>query len=358
MHWSAHAGGAEMQVRMLVDRLLKLGRFDIHFIAREAGAAYVADGYTLHRLAPHRDVSGIFIFDPPGLWRLLNRLRPDVIYQRVACIHTGVATHYARRNGSRMVWHVASDRNLTPLPWRLSLRSPFEQANRWAIGYGAHHADAVIVQQREQAQLLQRHFGRNDAIHIPNFHSLPKERIAKSAQRLSVCWIANLKPLKQPELFVRLAHDFRHRSDVEFSMVGACQMKPRQWESLQRQIQALPNLRYLGGLPNGTVNELLAGAHVLVNTSLFEGFPNTFIQAWLRQTVPISLSVNPDGVFTDDKYGCCANGDYERMRQTLERLIDNAPLRMQIAERASVFARERFSEANIDRIVELFETPQ
>ncbi len=56
---------------------------------------------------------------------------------------------------------------------------------------------------------------------------------------------------------------------------------------------------FCGAISQQEVNAELANAHVLVNTSLYEGFPNTFIQAWMRRTVVVSLNVNPDGIFDE-----------------------------------------------------------
>jgi glycosyltransferase involved in cell wall biosynthesis len=79
-------------------------------------------------------------------------------------------------------------------------------------------------------------------------------------------------------------------------------------------IRATPNLEYLGEKSQDEVNELLARAHIYVNTSLFEGFANTFIQAWMRDVAVVSLHVNPDGVFDREGVGIHAGSEDELMR--------------------------------------------
>ena len=352
-HWAALMGGAEMQVRMLVERLVDLDAFDVHCLARNTDPHHLGDGYSVHRIPPRRRLAGTYLLDVPDVVRLLHRLQPDVIYQRVACSYTGAAAYFARKYRRRMVWHVSSDRNLMPVPWRLSMRSPFEQLNRRFIDYGARRADVIIVQNLAQAELLRRNYGRSDAVHIPNFHSVPTLPPTKTNDRFLVCWIGNIKELKQPELFLRLASDLRSRSNVEFCMVGAPQMKRKAWESLLTKIRALPNLRYSGFQPHEAIDDLLSAAHVLVNTSSVEGFSNTFIEAWLREVPVVSLSVNPDGVFDGDRFGICAHGSYERLRDGVEGLITDSIVRARMGQRARAFARERFSERNIGQVIQV-----
>jgi glycosyltransferase involved in cell wall biosynthesis len=346
-------GGAEMQVRMLVERLVSLDAFEVHCVARNTDPHHVPDGYAVHRIPSHRQVAGTYPLDVPDLLRLLHRLQPDVIYQRVACAYTGAAAYFARKHHCRMVWHISSDRNLMPIPWRLSLRSPLEQLDRRFIDYGARRADAIIVQNFAQAELLRRNYGRSDAVHISNFHFAPALPPTKANDRLLVCWIGNIKGLKQPELFLRLVSDLRNRSNVEFRMVGAPQMQHQVWEPLLARVRKLPNLQYAGSQPHSAIDNLLSTAHVLVNTSYVEGFPNTFIEAWLREVPVVSLSVNPDGVFDEDRFGVCAHGSYERLRGAVERLITNSTLRTQMGQRAREFARETFSERNIEKVIQV-----
>ena len=52
------------------------------------------------------------------------------------------------------------------------------------------------------------------------------------------------------------------------------------------------------------VNKLLERSHLLVNTSKWEGFSNTFIQAWMRSVPVMTLGVNPDGLLDNSYLGC------------------------------------------------------
>ena len=118
-------------------------------------------------------------------------------------------------------------------------------------------------------------------------------------------------------------------------------------------MRALPNLHFSGFQPHEAIDDLLSAAHVLVNTSTVEGFPNTFIEAWLQEVPVVSLSVNPDGVLDGDRFGILANGSYERLRDAVERLIADSILRTQMGQRARDFARERFSQRNIEQVIQV-----
>lgn len=189
-HWSAKVGGAEMQARLLVERLAARSDVDLHVVARNVGAAYRPHGYTLHRVPARRQIGGTFVLEAPALHALLRRVAPDVVYQRVACAYTGVAAHYARSAGKRFVWHVSSDNDVAPRArvrsWKSLPLLPLHVLSDRAVRYGARHADVVVVQTRDQASLLAEHHGRRDARRIANFHPAPGAPVAKPAAPLVV----------------------------------------------------------------------------------------------------------------------------------------------------------------------------
>ena len=150
-----------------------------------------------------------------------------------------------------------------------------------------------------------------------------------------------------------LAEAFAHRSDVEFNIAGANQMTATEWRELESRMSKVPNLRYLGHISNDAVNALLTRSHVLVNTSRYEGFPNTFIQAWLRKVPVISLSVNPDQLLDTADFGWCANGSLDALYAALRRAIDDPALRETVGARAQCAADALFSVKNIDSLIEL-----
>jgi len=352
-HWQAHMGGAEHQVKLLLDGLLADDRFDIHYAARLLPEAAVAPGYTLHRIRGGRRFVGAFFPDVPALWRLLKAIDPDVIYQRVGCAYTGVAAHYARRFGRRLVWHLSSDQDVAPQQWRWSRHMPALAIERALVSYGARHADVIVAQTERQEELVRRHHGQTRVVRLANFHPEPVESLIKANDRVRVCWIANMKPLKRPELFLRLAGDLAYRKDVEFVLIGRRLPREADWLPLQAQIYPLSNVRYLGALPTSSVLQELATAHLLVNTSDYEGFSNTFIQAWQREVPVVSLRVNPDGAFDGERLGVCAGGSYPRLLAAVDGLIGDGARRREMGRRAREHALQTFSVRNRDRLIEL-----
>jgi glycosyltransferase involved in cell wall biosynthesis len=222
------------------------------------------------------------------------------------------------------------------------------------IEYAIRRVDSIVVQTERQAEYLAQHYGRGADAIVPNFHPEPQEAIRKDGP-LSVVWVANLKPWKQPEIFVRLAGGLRDLGDVRFIMVGTLGGGKGWRESLLRSIERAPNLDYVGAKTQDEVNELLARAHVFVNTSVEEGYPNTFIQAWQRQVPVVSLSVNPDGVFDRESIGIHA-GSEQGLGAAVRLLLTDRALRDQYGAQASEYAKRHHSLRNTRALIRLIET--
>lgn len=62
------------------------------------------------------------------------------------------------------------------------------------------------------------------------------------------------------------------------------------------------NMRYMGKISREKMPEIYKNSAVLCCTSLVEGFPNTFLEAWSYQT-PVVTTFDPDGIVNDKQLG-------------------------------------------------------
>jgi glycosyltransferase involved in cell wall biosynthesis len=227
-----------------------------------------------------------------------------------------------------------------------------------SVEYGIRRADCIVTQTTDQATLLLRNYNRKADAIIPNFHPQPSEAIDKSGQRI-VAWVAGIKPWKRPEVFIALAAALRDLADVRFVMIGADATGggERPWaRALLERARSLPNVEYLGARSQAEVNQLLARAHVFVNTSRYEGFPNTFIQAWMREVPVVSLHVDPDRLLETQQVGIFCGGEEARLAQAVRNLLTDSALRSRYAEKARAYATARHSMANATGLAELLDT--
>jgi glycosyltransferase involved in cell wall biosynthesis len=141
-------------------------------------------------------------------------------------------------------------------------------------------------------------------------------------------------------------------------MIGAASTDPssRAWaDQLMNAIKGTPNVEYLGPLSQDETNRQLGNAHVFVNTSLHEGFPNTFIQAWMREVPVVSLHVDPDGVLGREAVGFHAQTE-SALAARVRELLGDASVREQYAHRARQHALRTHSLRNAQQLMQLIDT--
>jgi glycosyltransferase involved in cell wall biosynthesis len=352
-----HGGGAEFQISLLTGALQAADRFDVWYLTHHVAPEIKPNGYQIVRIGNDDRVPRLgYVTDFVPLYRALGALKPHVIYQRVAGGYTGICAFYTRQHhrSTRMIWHVAHTTDVTREhldTGRNVLRRRFEKCS---VEYGIRRTDRIVVQTNDQGRLLAQNYGRQADAVIPNFHPEAPEQPDKSGPP-TVVWIANLKLWKRPEVFVRLAQALRDLSGVRFLMLGEAPPGDSKWsQELMQSIADTPNLEFLGHRSAADVNQFLAHASVFVNTSVHEGFPNTFVQAWLREAVVVSLSVNPDGVLDSHAVGIHA-GSEDGLQKAVRLLLTDPVARAGYAERACAYARSTHSVRNIGQLTEMID---
>ena len=351
-HWEAQMGGSQYQAKVLVDHLLANYDVDIAYLTTRADPTFTRAGY---RIVPFSDRRGVrrygSFFDIVRLYRALARERPDIILQFVGSAHTGIAALYARSHGCKMIWRVTNDPSVEPD--KTSWRKPHLKLEQLFLSFGIRNATLILAQTEYQRARLTERFPNAPVQVLPNFHPAAPDCGRSGAVVKQVVWVANLKPLKNPGAFVRLARRFAHRADVRFVMVGGTD--GGEWTKQQlTEIAATPNLDYRGAVSQSAVNSLLEHTDLLVNTSDHEGFSNTFIQAWMRRVPVVSLHVDPDRLLSRGGLGA-VTGDEDTLYERVAALLDDPDRCAAIGARARRYALEHHAESNIETLARLLD---
>ena len=197
-------------------------------------------------------------------------------------------------------------------------------------------ADSVTVQNETQKNLLEQNFQvEGKLIRNPIPH---KNRFKKTYKQNPpiVLWVGSLAEVKQPQLFVELARDI---PDVKFQMIGGKSGSPELYQEIMYGSHNLDNFEYLGVIPYEKIDQYFCKATILVNTSLFEGFPNSFLQAWINYLPVVSLNVNPDNILSTYSMGLHSK-NFRHLKDDVKNLLCNSELMMEMGLNGRMYVEE------------------
>jgi glycosyltransferase involved in cell wall biosynthesis len=269
-----------------------------------------------------------------GLWSALARADADVYYTSCAGMEVGLLALFCRYFGRRLVFRSASDADCDK-----SRQFVRHARDRWLYAYGLRRADAILVQSASQAQALLRNYGlasRVAGMLVENPRSAP-------THELDVLWVGNIRRVKRPDRLLELAAKL---PQFNFHVVGGAlpDEKPL-YEQVQGAAATGSNLTFHGRLPYWDANDLYDRAKLLVNTSDVEGFPNTYLQAWIRG-VPVVTLIDPDRVIEREGLGITASSP-DGLATAVRTLLGSPRAWQAASDRCKRFMAREFGEEKI-----------
>jgi glycosyltransferase involved in cell wall biosynthesis len=347
-------GGAEVQ-QAILGRLFAAAGYRVSMITLDYGqpSPTEVDGVVVHKA--FREGAGIPVlrFLHPRLttmWRVLRQVNADLYYQRSSAMWTGVIAEFCRRYGKRSIYAGASDRD-----FEIGQEQITHARDRWLYRRGLARVDRIVVQNPFQRESCRRNHKR-EALIIPSCYAPPPGAQRATLAHDRVLWVGTIHDYKRPHMLLDIAARLPHRRFVMIGgpSVGGERLKPGYFEELRERAATLPNVEFTGFLPLAEVERWFDRARLLVLTSVYEGMPNVFLQAWARgiptvATVDVGARVNT--VFTDVRQGTArveallsdeglwaqASDDclayFERNHSEAEVLARYAPLFDELAER-------------------------
>lgn len=271
-------------------------------------------------------------------WRLLDTLRPALLYARLPDDFLALAALYAAvRPGVRLVYSLANDQFCNPwrsFDYKAWFHNPlYALALRWA--------PVVAVQHAGQIPLVRPYVG-GELMQLPNLAPSPRRAPRALAEtRHDVIWLAQIRPTKRLRLLLDLAASL---PQLRFAVVGGFDetTPPAEQQRLREQMAQLPNLRFYDAQPATVVAELLSQSRLLVNTSSHEGFPNSMLEAWNLGLPVVSLAVDPGGVIVRERLGA-VSGSPAQLVADVARLCTDEALNAAAGARGRAYVQRQHS---------------
>jgi glycosyltransferase involved in cell wall biosynthesis len=337
-HFGAgYIGGESVQVTLLAKAFKDLGWL-VSVVDWDYGQpeGEIIDEIRIHKTFKQNAGIPIVRFLHPRLTSIVKALKKadsDIYYQSCAGMMTGVVAWYCRQYNKTFVFRTAHDTDCIPGQqlidfWR----------DRKIYEYGLRRADLIALQGVNQANLLDKHYGLRG--HVVNMAvELPTDEGMQAPKTIDGLWVNNMRPFKRPEHFIELAKSLpQHR----FVMIGGPSPGfEKYFDKIVSLAKPVENLEFMGPVPYHEVNYYFLKTKVFINTSESEGFPNSFLQAWVR-SVPVISFFDPDGIIVNEGIGL-SPVDHLEMVEEVKKIFCSYDLRKKIGEKARKYVMKRYS---------------
>lgn len=338
-------GGAELQVARLARRFAGRGHDVAVLTARPPGGAAPRDIDGVHVVPAYDERSGLPFLRPftqsRALESALDDFHPDVVVQRGASPFTGLLARHAARRGRTFVFMLSNDSNVDG---RYEATANFR--DRRLYRDGLRRAALVVVQTGRQAELLRERYGIA-GFHLPS--AVPAlEGTLPLVRPAAVFWAGRFERHKRPHRVLDLA---RRARDLPFVVAGWVAGAVDYGRAFEAEAAGEPNVRLVGHRTHEQMDAHYREAIALLSTSEYEGFSNTFLEAWRLGVPVVSLESDPDETICRFGLGL-HDADPERVVDALRAFRDD-PARRAAVSRAARAYMERHDEATV---TERFET--
>lgn len=352
---NGHVGGVERQTSLMAKWFAARGH-RVSFLTWDEGqpADCIVDGVRVIKMCRRsKGVRGVRFFYPrwTSLNKALEKADAEIYYQNCGEYVTGQVALWCRRNKRLFAYSTANDTDCTPeLPAMHTIREKI------LYKYGLRHADEIITQTKKQQQMLINGFNLSSTVlpmPCPGPDTIHEQPIFTKSNPLRIGWAARISKEKRLELLVDVA---RKLPEVVFEIGGATtgEADDDYASPILATAAALPNVVLHGRIAREDMPNFYRKINLFCCTSAYEGFPNTFLEAW-SHGLPIISTFDPDYLLSEHEIGKVAI-DVDSLVEGVRYFIKN-PEELKLASmRARLYYQQNHRVDEVmARFLQLFE---
>lgn len=319
-------GGATVQMFLLAKEFSNYGDIDVGCFVVEFGwkDEEVTNGLKIYNTFSKDDNLFIKIIK---FHKAIRKVRPDVIVQHGLTIFSCLLAVYCKIFKNKFVYMFASD---------IEADGYYQTNHKKATLFKLliSFADTLITQnQYQHDKILDKYNRKTDIL----YNGFPFDNSFNDKKNF-ILWVGRAEKLKQPEKFIKLAS-----LNTNYKFVMICNKVVRQEDyffSIEQLAKKIENLEFIPHVPFSEIEVYFKKAKIFVNTSDYEGFPQSFIQAAKNKVPIISLNVNPDDFITKYICGVYCGGDEKLMNHSIRELMNDSHKYGLLSENAYQYAKK------------------
>lgn len=297
------SGGAAVQTFSWIRGLTKVGQ-DVFILTGADKNAILKEECRHYNIIPLYDNNkGVrwlrwVYYRLPYLYSQVKQVKPDYLYQSVPGWPSFLMGSVCHILNIKYLLRISND-NL--LDERINRQHSWFK--RFFLEKGIKMAYCILCQNEYQLSQIKKKYPQKQALKIPNPIYLSHIPTTDATQSRSyIAWVGLFQYQKNLKLLYEVANALKHE---QFKVAGKeLYGNDADTKSYLAKLKQLPNVEFVGFLSRNDIPPFLAKAKYLLNTSHYEGFSNTFLEAMSVGTPIISSDrVNPDGFISENNLG-------------------------------------------------------
>lgn len=191
---------------------------------------------------------------------------------------------------------------------------------------GINRADIILAQSHSQLVGFRENFSKEAKLIKSISGKLSGNTKGNHENKcVDVLWVGNSMANKRYEIVLSLA---KILPEYTFAL-AMNKADPERYAQAGEQCKLISNINFLGEVNPVEMESWYGRSRLLLNTSVREGFPNTYLQAWQYGLPVVSICIDPDdlvaslnlGVILDKGLNGKFSGDAEQHASNLQPII-------------------------------------
>ncbi|MHC4166763.1 MAG: glycosyltransferase family 4 protein, partial [Planctomycetota bacterium] len=269
---TGHIGGIERQQSLMARWLAKRG-FQVSMVTwdEDQEDGIEIDGVSIFKMCrKEAGIKGLRFLWPKwtSLCRAMGRANADIYYYNCGDLGLGQVVMWCHRHDRKCLYSVASNPDC-------DRKLPVLKATRERVLYRFG-----LKRQRQQQMLLEGFGIDSKVIPMPCEGPSGKERIPSGAANedsVHVLWVGRISKEKRFEWLLDVAVQC---PQIIFDVVGASNTDSDYASNLLKCASEIRNVKMHGRISHQEMPAYYRSSNILCCTSAYEGFPNTFLEAW------------------------------------------------------------------------------